>query len=150
MTAQAGEGLIYKGKETWMRSEPLAGYLAQRRDVNFSAPSTACWRGYVGTWEIKQGISGDYGLYLIELVAHLEDYSEVGLAYLFPEAGKEGVFAHWFTGDLSCPQGELLEYVHMGYASVYESDLFLSFNKGILVSEKTFKNDLNNNKTNLR
>jgi hypothetical protein len=141
MTAQFGERLIYRGENITVYSEPLHGYLAQRSDIQFRSPSTACWRGYIGTWALKGGANKDIGLYLIELKAHLDDWSEVGLDYVFPEAHPEGIFAHWFTGDLNCPQGEILEYVHMGYASVYEEELILSFNKGILVHEETFRNE---------
>lgn len=142
MTAQCSERLIYRGEEIMLFSEPLNGFLAQRPDIQFRSPSTACWRGYIGTWELKRGLNNDVGLYLTALIATLDDWSEVGLDYLFPQAPKEGVFAHWFTGDLNCPQGKLLEYVHMGYASVYEEDLILSFSKGILVNEQTFKNKI--------
>jgi hypothetical protein len=33
-----------------------------------------------------------------------------------------------------------LNYVHGGYASTYEKDLFLTFSKGVLVSERTVVN----------
>ena len=79
MTAQAGERLLYKGEETWMAAEPLNQYLQNRNDIKFVSPSTACWRGYYGQWEIK-----DRKLYLIELKAYLEGYREVGLDCLFP------------------------------------------------------------------
>ena len=142
MTAQFGERLIYRGEDITVYTEPLHGYLAQRPDIQFRSPNTACWRGYIGTWALKRGLNKDVGLYLTALKAHLDDWLVVGLDYVFPEAHPEGVFAHWFTGDIYCPQGKLLEYVHMGYASVYEEDLVLSFNKGILVNEQTFRNEV--------
>ena len=45
------------------------------------------------------------------------------------------VFAHWFTGELRCPQGEQLEYIHMGYSSTYEYDLLMEFKQGVLVKK---------------
>jgi hypothetical protein len=38
--------------------------------------------------------------------------------------------------------GKQIEYVHMGYASKYEHDFLLEFNKGILVAKKTVSNSL--------
>ncbi len=38
--------------------------------------------------------------------------------------------------------GGLLEYVHGGYASTYEKDLFLRFERGILISERIVDNGL--------
>ena len=34
---------------------------------------------------------------------------------------------------MSIPQGDLVEYVHMGYASVYERDLLISIEQGVVV-----------------
>ena len=78
-------------------------------------------------------------LYLIGLKAYIEGYREVGLNYLFPE--QKQVFANWFNGEIRIPQGEMLEYVHMGYASLYDSDLFLVIENGILVNQYEVDNE---------
>lgn len=134
MTAQAGELLIYKGEETSMAVEPLNQYLKNRNDIKFISPSTACWRGYYGEWEIKDNL-----LYLIGLKAYIEGYREVDLNYLFPS--QKEVVANWFTGKLRVPHGKLLDYVHMGYASLYERDLILEIKNGKLVSEYIVNNE---------
>lgn len=134
MTAQISEKLFYKGEETWMASEPLDQYLKNRNNIKFISPSTNCWRGYFGQWEIK-----DDKLYLIELTGELEGYIEVDLNYLFP--GQKHVFADWFSGKIKVPQGKLLDYVHMGYASLYERDLILEFKNGVLANEYVVENE---------
>lgn len=134
MTAQAGERLFYKGEETWMAAEPLNQYLQNRNDIKFISPSTACWRGYFGQWEIK-----DNKLYLIGLKAYIEGYREVDLSYLFPR--QRQVIADWFSGTIRVPQGEMLDYVHMGYASLYERDLILEIKNGELVNEYVVENE---------
>ena len=59
-TSQVGERLIYEGETMWMRSTPLDEYL-MRTEQNpafedyFRKSVTACWRAYIGTWEIKDG-----------------------------------------------------------------------------------------------
>ena len=96
----------------------------------FDANNTACWRGYVGTWEITED-----RLYLVGLRAWLPSGEELKLADML--AGQPApVFANWFSGTVRCPQGKLLQYVHGGFESRYESDLFLTFDKGVLMDER--------------
>ena len=138
MTAQFSERLHYRGEELALCSEPLGYYLKTvRKDFQLEAPSTALWRGYVGTWTIE-----NKHLYLVKLQGYKATPAgtvEIGLGDLFADF-PDGVFAHWYSGELRCPMGGLLEYVHGGYASTYEKDLFLRFEKGILISERIVDN----------
>jgi hypothetical protein len=138
MTAQVAEKLIYGGKEIPLFSNPLSLYLKQN-GVTFESPHTACWRGYVGTWEIIE-ILGVERLYLVGLSAHKTYEELVGISDLFP--GYDKVFAHWFTGELRCPQGALLNYVHGGYASTYEYDLLMDFKQGVLIDKHAKHNQV--------
>lgn len=135
MTAQIKEKLIYKGRKLNMAAEPLGRYLAKRYDlqVNLHSLGTACWRGYMGEWEVR----GDK-LYLIKLKINLYHEARNGMDYLFP--GQKEVFAEWFTGIVRVPTGDMLRYVHMGYASIFEKDLFLTFEEGILTDERIVDN----------
>jgi hypothetical protein len=128
MTAQIPETLIFQGGEHAMFTNPLDSYFELGgANPGFMANCSALWRGYVGRWEILEG-----RLYLVGLGGELEDGSEASLASVFPDH-PERVFAHWFTGQTRLPQGKQLEYVHMGYGSTYERDLFLNFDRGVLV-----------------
>ena len=128
MTAQISEILHYKGDSLSMRATPLSDYFELMGiSPDFQDRSTACWRRYVGNWEISLD-----RLYLIGISATYEDGSEVTLGDFFPGFDSR-VFAHWFSGVLSIPQGDLVEYVHMGYASVYERDLLISVEQGVVV-----------------
>ena len=129
MTSQIRENLFYKGEEKSMASEPLNDYLRNRIDIKFIKHSSACWRGYYGEWEIT-----DNKLYLIGLVAYIEEYKEVDLNYLFP--GQNKVFADWYSGEICIPQGKMVKYVHLGYHSEFEKYLILKFDKGVLSEEK--------------
>ena len=129
MTAQAGDILIYKEEELFMAAEPLAGYLKTVSLPNkLVAPTTACWRGYYSKWAID-----NKKLFLIEWEGYILDCQKVGMNYIFP--GEEIVFANWFTGTIRIPMGEIVSYIHGGYASVHEGDLFLEIKKGVLVKE---------------
>jgi hypothetical protein len=131
MTAQIAERLIIGGKESLLFTNPLSPYLKQA-GITFKSPHTANWRGYVGTWEIIES-EGIERLYLVMLSAHKSYEEVISLSDLFP--GHEKVFAHWFTGELRCPQGAQLEYMHMGYGSVYEYDLLMDVKQGVLVNK---------------
>jgi hypothetical protein len=131
MTAQCSETLNYEGKDIALYSNPLGPYL-RATNTRFVSPSTANWRGYLGKWKIIES-EGIKRLYLVKLSAH-QSYTEIlSLSDVFP--GFNQVFAHWFTGLLRCPQGKQLEYVHMGYGSTYEYDLFMSIKQGVLVHQ---------------
>lgn len=138
MTAQFTENLIYQGQKLTLCAEPLGPFLEfSASTVTFQAPHTALWRGYVGTWCIEND-----RLYLVKLDGHRETESgvlEVGLEALFPDY-PDGVFAHWFTGELRCPSGALLRYVHGGYGSTYEQDMFLRVQRGVVVEERVVVN----------
>jgi hypothetical protein len=137
MTAQVSERLIYGGKEIPLFTNPLSLYL-KNSGTRFVSPHTANWRGYVGTWEILEH-EGVERLYLVALSANKYHSEIVGLSDVFP--GHDKVFAHWFTGELRCPQGAQLEYRHMGYGSVYEYDLLMDFKQGVLVSKHARHNE---------
>jgi len=77
MTAQVREKLIYNGDTHWMASEPLSDYLKTRPEIRFAIASTACWRGYFGTWEII-----DDQLYVVELKGKIKGYVPVGVSYV--------------------------------------------------------------------
>lgn len=131
MTAQFAERLLYQGKEVAMCTNPLGDYFAMGGYTpRFESNCTALWRGYVGRWEIV-----DERLYLIELHGTLEDGTEASVATIFPDF-PDRVFAHWYSGTIRIPQGMLLDYVHMGYGSTYERDLFLDIERGVVVATR--------------
>jgi hypothetical protein len=135
MTAQISERLVYRGETHAMCAEPLAQYFRLAgENPGFQPSSTMLWRGYIGTWEIR-----DDRLYLIGLDAKLRDGSPASLETVFP-GFPERVFAHWFNGQLRLPRGELLKYVHMGWGSQYEEDLFLEVSRGIVTGSWTRRN----------
>lgn len=134
MTAQVHERLIVDGAETSMafcpplpkghpRIESNSGPDADDSDEGIIRCSTACWRGYQGVWEIKED-----RFYLIGLRGGLR---------LLP--GPQ-ILADWFTGVLRVPLGEMLQYVHMGFGSVYEQELHLKIEQGVVVARRTIDN----------
>ena len=134
MTAQIHERLILGGEEASMGfcpplPEEHPGIYEPSpdealRDENDSIlESTACWRGYQGTWEIKDGL-----FYL------------VGLRGRIQLRESKPILADWFSGVLRVPKGELRQYVHMGFGSVYEQELRVKIENGVVVMTCTIDN----------
>ena len=134
MTAQMHEIIFYEGEEYGMATEPLKPYLEKIIKKPLIWPtSSACWRGYIGTWEVR-----DKKLYLVDLFVSIGYEDDERMDYIFP--GQQEVFAGWFSGRIRIPHGKLLKYVHMGYESIYEKELYLDFENGILVDTLTAEN----------
>jgi len=79
----------------------------------------------------------------VGLSATYEDGEAVTLDSLFP-GFEDRVFAHWYTGVINIPQGKMTQYVHMGYASRYERELFLAIENGIVVQTQLRDNTQQN------
>lgn len=142
-TAQIPDRIIHNGQEYSLNSNPLEGYFEKfpdKRPVG-GIMSTALWRGYVATFEIKNS-----RLFLEDIEIEYEDITSMEsdnikfksvINEVFP--GQKEIILDWFTGLLVIPHGELVNYVHMGYGSTYEKYILLEIDKGYLKQEKNFK-----------
>jgi hypothetical protein len=79
-------------------------------------------------------------LYLIGLNGRLEGGGRVSLETIFP-GFHDRVFAHWYSGTIRLPQGRQLQYVHMGYGSTYEQDLFFTIERGVVTQQTIRQNE---------
>lgn len=138
MTAQFTEVLRHRGETLSLCTYPLGVYWKSSSNrIDLQSTSTGCLRGYVGTWEISGG-----RLYLVRFWGNRQgpsDFEEVGLSDVFP-GYPDGVFAHWFTGELRCPKGARLRYVHSAFESKYEKDLLITVRSGVVINERLVVN----------
>ena len=110
-----------------MCTNPLNEYFALSGTYfDFKSPNTALWRGYVGTWELLYE-----RLYLLGINGTLQDGRKVTLDLIFP-GFTDRVFAHWYSGTLRIPRGDLINYKHSGYSSTYERDLLVKVERGVI------------------
>lgn len=138
-TAQIPERILYEGESGFLHTNPLESYFTKDNPrPEFATPHTACWRGYIGSWEIREG-----ALYLADLKAWMRDgegkAAPVGLEAVFP-GRKAPLKAEWFTGTLRIPRGKPIRYVHMGYQTVYEEEVHLRIEAGNVVDRQTIDN----------
>lgn len=141
-TAQAPDKIIYNGKEYSLHSNPMESYFEKFPDKRpeCEVMSTGLWRGYIATFEIK-----DNQLYLKDIEIQVSTkkkndkykYSwKSVLNEVFPN--QELIKIDWLTGLLVLPEGKIVNYVHMGYASTYKHYVLLEFENGNLKGEKKF------------
>ncbi|WP_269537200.1 hypothetical protein [Cerasicoccus fimbriatus] len=139
-TGQVPDILILNGEERGIRTNPLNQWFewtGERTDfLEYfqEGECSACWRGYIATWKITNN-----KLYL-EKIQNFDQDKVMPLTEIWPEQGDEPVFAEWYSGLLSIPEGELLNYVHMGYSSIYARDMLLRVDSGIIVDRKVRDN----------
>ena len=142
-TGQVPDYLILDKDTLALFSNPLEQYFEQigkRELIDFDGGcgSTACWRGYKAIWELKND-----SLFLRRIAACHEDCGNPKDANLIAMFGESMPFASWVDGDIIVPRGKLLEYIHMGYASIYEKEQIFTIKQGKLqkVKIKTNKED---------
>ena len=129
MTTQIDEFVIINGNKGWMSSHPLIPkehpriYERSPQEVPSGFRTTACRRGYLGTWEIR-----DDRIYLVRLSGRLQ------------LRGCTPVFADWVSEVLRVPMGEVLYELHGGPGAIHEKDLHIKVKNGVVVSFRTIKN----------
>jgi hypothetical protein len=142
-TAQIPDKIKYNDKEYRLNSNPLERYFKEHPKLRPRRgwSSTALWRGYLATFEIHNNI-----LYLRDIEISIRDTASKErhaskwisvLNEVFPD--QKDIVVDWLTGLLVLPYGEILDYVHMGYASTYEHYILLEIDKGVLKKELHFE-----------
>ena len=142
-TAQVPDFLIYKGDTLSIFSNPLEASFSEEKErkiPSLGCESTACWRGYVAWWELRND-----SLFLIKIEGCCKNenavYQTLDLEFLFGEAVvNKAVFANWVSFTLPHPYGKLLRYEHSGYASLYAYEQYFHFEQGILQKIEQFDN----------
>lgn len=145
-TAQMSEWIWFEGTRQPLCSEPLQSLLdslaVQPEVFNDGILSSANWRGYQGTWEIRHD-----SLWLIKIEKeYFEDeehpdldktvWREIALESIYPEKTSP-CLANWFSGLLPIPLGRMIKYVHMGYGSVFEQEIIIKVSHGIVTGVDT-------------
>ena len=134
-TSQVPEVLVYGGTTNDLYTTPLESlFSAGSPKVFIERPSsTACWRGYVGTWKIEKD-----ELYLVALQEGHPRAGAIPLDKVNPQ-WESPVKATWFSGTLRIGRGKVL-MGGMGFSEKRESDIFLEIKEGIIVSTRQVDN----------
>lgn len=134
MTGQTPERIIVDGRPRSLYADPLYRLLASRRidlhNYGNAGWSTACHRGYCGTWQII-----DRRLYLVHLNLMCPDEAPIPteLRTRLVRAAQCSDFpipAVWFNGRLRIAIGRRLVYSHHGWSSCFERERVIAFVSG--------------------
>lgn len=140
-TAQIPDILVVEGDTLYLFCNPLEGYFDTahpRPDDMWGLGSTACWRGYQAYFELRKDSLFLTGIRLGRKGDSTDFYP---LSRLFGDkATHRGVFASWMNDTLVSVGGDLLYYIHMGYASLYEFDIEYVMRQGIVKEHHVYDN----------
>lgn len=143
-TAQYPDKIVFKGKTYKLHTNPLEHFFEQFPDrrPRSGIMSTALWRGYIATFEIK---NNSLVVKDIEIQVSKEqpdgDYQyswKSVLDEVFPN--EEECKVDWFSGILILPYGKMKNYVHMGYGSTYSKYILLEILEGTLTEDRKYNN----------
>ena len=127
MTTQVNEQIIIDGKEyPLINCPPLPedDLIIQRNSNELYEKSTACHRGYVGYWEIKND-----KLYLIDFSSPNYELIE-----------SPPIFADWVSYEVKIATGEIIETSSWAIET-YETEMHLTIENGSIVKTKNIENE---------
>ena len=148
-TAQVSDILIFGNETKELFTNPLGQLFLQKEEVsnkfskifsNYKALiSSACWRGYIAKFVIKNDC-----LYVIDVFitisispkdkSKLFDTEEISIFSELFEADIP-VVCDFFTGVLTIPQGNMINYIHGGYLSEFEEYILIKVNNGKILEQ---------------
>ena len=128
-TAQTPDYLII-GKDTLsIHCNPLEEYFKEKPlpEGLITTMSTGLWRGYIAYFKIIYKVDYSYE----------NENSKRTLTSIYKDVfgNQENFQCNFYSGVLICPLGEIIEYIHMGYSSIYEKYKLLEIKDGIYQKE---------------
>ena len=116
-------------------------YITVINDIKDFSISSACWRGYIAYFEIKNDL-----LYLNDIIVHTVSLENIGrpedrdisiYSKLFDS--QKSFFCNFYSGILIIPTGECIKEIYSGYDSMYENYLIIKIRNGQVIQKKEFK-----------
>lgn len=138
--------LIIDNDTLAIHSNPLEPYFLKNpiKDGIITSSSTALWRGYIAYFKFNDGKLTVDNIYTLSIVLNEQTgthHEKLTSIYNDIFGDLKNFECDFFTGVLICPFGEILEYVHMGYSSIYENYKLIEVNNGNYIKEKVVDND---------
>jgi hypothetical protein len=141
-TGQVPDYLIIENDTLAIQSNPLEGYfkdhpIPERLITSFSS---ANWRGYIAYFKFLDGKLVVENIYKEDYKDNSNGKTNYFLTSIYKDVfGTNANFeCNYYSGLLVCPSGEILQYVHMGYSSLYENYNLIEIKNGINLKSKKF------------
>lgn len=142
-TAQFPDYVSIDGKSAAMHSNPLEPYFARHPEKRpkTSVTSSALWRGYIAYFAITDGKLQVADIQVYDKIESTSGEPKMRsvMDEVFPVSADRTV--SWLTGFLILPQGEVVSYVHMGYASTFERYRLILVKEGRVLAERVFSHE---------
>ena len=110
--------------------------LGKKLDFNRSSYS-ANWRGHISTFEVR-----GKKLYLNSIITYKEHTDFDGLLDQYKDR-KGRIFASWVSGTFICVTGECIYVADNGFDSVYDQEIELIVENGVVISSRIYSNKTN-------
>ena len=116
-------------------------YITVINGIKDFSVSSACWRGYIAYFEIKNDL-----LYLNDIIVHTVSLENIGrpedrdisiYSKLFDS--QKSFFCNFYSGILIIPTGECIKEIYSGYDSMYENYLIIKIRNGQVIQKKEVK-----------
>lgn len=141
-TPQSPDKLIYKGDtigiypfilDKYIYESPKQEYLLEKLKESRKGFSTACWRGHIALFEIRND-----SLFLMG-ASSCDGKEKIDLSVIFGK--RKNIFVDWFTGTLTHFKNNII-LVYDGWGGYYEYETDFIIEKGILKDIQKFHNDV--------
>lgn len=141
-TAQTPDYLIFEKDTLRLHCNPLEEYFKKNPIPKglITSFSTANWRGYIAYFKFVDNKLVVENIYKEEFQKSNSSKFKDSLISIYNDVfGLNTNFeCDFYTGLLVCPHGKLLEYVHMGYSSLYENYKLFEIGSGTMIKSKDF------------
>lgn len=139
-TAQAPDYLIIDKDTLQIQSNPLEGYfnIHPIPEKLITGVSSGNWRGYIAYFKFLDGKLVVENIYKEDYKENSKGETDYFLTSIYKDVlGMKSNFeCDFYSGLLICPSGKMLEYVHMGYSSLYENYNLMEIKNGIKIKSK--------------
>lgn len=139
-TSQVPDYLIIKEDTLAIQSNPLEGYFKDHPIPGKlrTSISSANWRGYIAYFKFLDGKLVVENIYKEIYKENSNSKADYLLTSIYKDVfGTNSNFeCNYYSGLLICPSGKILQYVHMGYSSIYESYNLIEIKKGVNLKSK--------------
>ena len=139
-TAQAPDYLIIDKDTLQIQSNPLEEYFNVHPipEKLITSVSSGNWRGYIAYFKFLDGKLVVENIYREDYKENSKGETDYLLTSIYKDVfGMQSNFeCNFYSGLLICPSGKMLEYVHMGYSSLYENYNLMEIKNGIKIKSK--------------
>lgn len=142
-TAQRPDYLIIENDTLKLHCNPLEGYFEKNPlPQDLRVFNSGLWRSYIAFFKIINNRLVVENLYQPQYLENEKGEHYEKLISIYNKVFGENLNfdCNFYNGVLICPRGELIEYVHMGYSSVYENYSLFEIKEGNYIKEQHLTN----------